>query len=92
MRSSVVVSSVSPLADAKFTRRILPPIEGGDQWQRDVTDELNLVPFMSTFSFDTPESNVTALPSCLGFNQASGVSVFWIKQTGSGSIGWVALA
>ena len=80
------------MADPLFTRRVILPTDGGDQWQRDMTDELNSVPFMSTFSFSTPESNVTALASCLGFNVASNVSVFWVKQTGSGNTGWTALA
>jgi hypothetical protein len=79
------------MADPQLTRRVLPPIDGGDQWSRDVTDELNSVPPMSVFSFTTPNSNVTALASTLGFNQASASSVLWVKQTGSGNTGWVAL-
>ena len=47
---------------------------------------------MSQFSFSTPNSNVSAMPGTWGHNIASGASVLWVKQVGSGSTGWVALA
>ena len=62
------------------------------QWQRDVGDALNKLPNFSVFSFASPESNVTAQVSTLGFNIAgSAQSVLWIKQSGSGDTGWAAL-
>jgi hypothetical protein len=61
-------------------------------WQRRVTDELNKFPQFSTFSYATPESNVTAARSTIGINFASAASVLWIKQVGDDNLGWVALA
>ena len=61
-------------------------------WARQVTVAVNLLPPTSQFSFSTPNSNVTAVPGTWGHNIASGASVTWIKQLGSGNTGWVALA
>ena len=62
-------------------------------WQRLVTEEVNKLPLFSTFSFPTPNSNVTAATPTLGFNYApaSAASTIWLKQVGSGNTGWVAL-
>lgn len=70
-----------------------PPTEDlrQSQWQSDVADALNRLPNLSLFSQVTPESNITAQPGTLGFNLASGVSVLWIKQVGSGRTGWATL-
>jgi len=46
----------------------------------------------STFSYTTPESNVTAQSPTIGVNEASGVSGLWFKRTGSGNTGWAAVA
>lgn len=62
------------------------------QWRYDVTDAINALPPTSTFSFTTPNSNVTGDPGTLGVNYASNVSVFWVKQVGSSNTGWVAIA
>lgn len=56
-----------------------------------VTQALNALPNFSSFSWSTPESNVTAQAPALGFNYASGVSVIWAKVSGSGATGWVAI-
>ena len=58
----------------------------------DVADRVNELPRFSTFSFTTPESNVTAQVPTLGTNEASGVSRVWAKVSGSGNTGWVAIA
>ncbi len=76
-----------------------PPVQDKDMgqfhWERVVTDEMNRLPSLSVFSFSTPNSNVTANPSTLGFNLgtnvASSVSALWIKQVGSGNTGWAEL-
>ena len=57
-----------------------------------VVPALNGLPAFSTFSWTTPNSNVTAQPGTIGINLASGVSVHWVKQVGSGMTGWVATA
>lgn len=62
------------------------------QWAQQLTDHINGMPQFSLFSFSTPNSNVTAVPGTLGQNLASGVSVFWSKQTGTNNTGWVAIA
>lgn len=53
---------------------------------------VNALPAFSAFSWATPNSNVTALPGTVGINYASGVSVHWVKVSGSGTTGWVATA
>ena len=65
-----------------------PALQG---WLRQATTEINALHPMSTFSFLTPESNVTALPGTLGRNLHSGASVLWVKQVGSGMTGWQPL-
>jgi hypothetical protein len=64
------------------------------QWAFQASDALNALPNFSTFSWSSPESNVTAQAPALGFNLApsSVASGLWFKQTGSGSTGWVAVA
>jgi hypothetical protein len=59
---------------------------------QDVADAVNALPRFSTFSYTTPESNVSAQAPTLGFNEASGASRVWAKVTGSGATGWVAIA
>ena len=80
----------------RYQRRVPqpPPTEDAavQQWMRFVTDELNALPPLSTFSYITPESNVTAIPGTIGVNLASGVSATWAKQTGDGNTGWVPVA
>lgn len=61
-------------------------------WARQVTIAVNNLIPESKFSFPTPNSNVTAVPGTKGYNIASGASVFWIKQVGSGNTGWVSIA
>ena len=61
-------------------------------WARQVTVAVNVLHPMSTFSRATPESFETATPGTLGRNLASSSSVMWIKQAGSGTTGWVAIA
>ena len=58
---------------------------------RIVNQEVNKLPNFSTFSFSTPNSNVTARSPALGFNYASGASAVWVKQVGSGNTGWAAI-
>ena len=57
-----------------------------------VVPALNELPPFSTFSWSTPNSNVTAIVGTIGRNLASGVSVHWVKVIGSGNTGWVATA
>jgi len=61
-------------------------------WMRSVTEEVNKLPYLSVFSFSSPNSNVSAVAGTIGQNLASGVSVMWVKQVGSGNTGWVSLA
>lgn len=76
---------------AEFSQRLgLPSLT--TRGLQDVADAVNAFPRFSTFSFATPESNVTAQAPTLGFNEASGVSGLWFKRTGSGNTGWVAVA
>ena len=69
----------------------LPPSTGNaalDQWTRDVTSALNGLP-ISIFSTSTgPNSFVTAPEGFFGVEIGSGVTRFWIKQTGSSNTGW----
>jgi hypothetical protein len=79
-----------------FQQRIgLPPKGENPQVQRylqSMADAVNRLPAQSVFSFSTPESNVSANVGQLGINIASGVSVLWVKQSGTSDIGWVAIA
>lgn len=61
-------------------------------WLQEVANALNEIPPLSTFSYSTPNSNVTAQLGTLGINYDSSTSVCWIKQVGSGNTGWVAIA
>lgn len=54
----------------------------------ELADSLNDLPPLSTFSFDTPESNVTARTGTFGTNLASGTTLLWYKLEGSGNTGW----
>lgn len=56
-----------------------------------IADEINTVPTISTFSFSTPESNVTASAPTIGVNLASSHTRLWLKETGAGNTGWVSL-
>lgn len=79
-----------------FQQRVgLPPKAENPQVQRylqSVADAVNQLPAQSVFSFSTPESNVSANVGTIGINIASGVSVMWVKQSGTSNIGWVAIA
>lgn len=66
----------------------LSPSATTSQWR----DAINKLPNFSTFSFSTPESNVTAQAPTLGFNVSSTGSGLWFKRSGSGTTGWIALA
>lgn len=59
---------------------------------QEVADAVNALPPFSTFSYTTPESNVTASVPTVGINLASGVSRVWVKVTGDGNTGWNPLA
>lgn len=80
----------------RFPRRLgRPPstITGPLQrYVQDIADSMNELPRFSTFSFNTPESNVTAQAPTLGMNEASGYSRVWAKVVGSGNTGWVSVA
>ena len=69
-----------------------PPVDPKDQWSRDVTDALNTLAPNSTFSYATPESNVSAVPGTLGSNLKDGSPAFWIKESGDTAIGWASVA
>ena len=59
---------------------------------QDINDAVNALPRFSTFSFSTPNSNVTAQVPTIGVNEASGYSRVWAKTSGSGNTGWTAIA
>jgi hypothetical protein len=79
-----------------FQQRVGLPPRAEDvrvqQYLQTVADALNQLPAQSVFSFSTPESNVSANVGTVGVNIASGVSVMWVKQNGSGNTGWVPIA
>ena len=79
----------------RYSQRIgLPPTNDDgalSQWMLDITDAVNGLPRISTFSYETPESNVTASVPTLGFNEASGHTRLWIKESGDGNTGWLSL-
>ena len=73
----------------------LPPTTGNyelDTWTLSVFDAVNQLPPVSIFSTGVsgPNSNVTANPGTLGFEQGSNLTPFWIKVEGSGNTGWKA--
>jgi len=80
------------MTDQRFWQRLNqpPPAENADQefWQRDVTDSLNSLPPMSTFSFTTPESTVTAQEGTIGVNLNPNAIALWFKEEGNGNTGW----
>lgn len=61
-------------------------------WARQVVVAVNLLPPTSQFSFSNPNSHVTAQRGTWGHNISSTGSVTWLKQSGSGTTGWVAIA
>ena len=58
-----------------------------------MADAINAMPPFSTFSFPSPNSNVSAVPGTLGLNLAasSTVTAGWLKQSGYGNTGWVSI-
>lgn len=86
--SSLYVPRVPALPS---TESIPPELQ---YWAKQHTAAINALPAFSQFSWPTPESHVTAMPATLGLNlaPASAGSQLWIKRTGSGFTGWVALA
>ena len=84
------------MTDQRYWQRLNqpPPQEDMDQevWQRDVTDSVNSLPPMSTFSFATPESNVTAQSGSIGVNLSDGSESLWFKSSGQGNTGWTPIA
>lgn len=81
------------MANQRQTVRIpTPPVDPEDQWARDVTDALNTLAPNSTFSFETPESNVSAIPGTTGSNIKDGAASFWIKESGDTTTGWASVA
>lgn len=61
-------------------------------WARQVVVAVNLLPPTSTFSYANPNSFVTAVRGTWGHNLSSAGSVTWLKQQGSGTTGWIAIA
>lgn len=76
---------------AEFSRRLGVPSLTTHNIQV-IHDKINELPRFSVFSYATPESNVTAQSPTIGTNEASGFSKLWMKVSGSGNTGWVALA
>jgi len=73
----------------------LPPPSSGTEFGRYLTGVagfLNQLPNFSTFSFASPNSNVTATAPALAVNQSSSGSKLWVKTIGSGNTGWQAIA
>ena len=61
------------------------------QWAKDVADALNKLPPTSTFSFTTPNSNVTAQEGTIGVNLNPNAISLWFKESGNTDIGWVSM-
>ena len=61
-------------------------------WEREVTDTLNTLPQMSTFSYDTPEGQVPAPPGTWGSNIRDGSTAMWVKASGDSETGWQSIA
>lgn len=61
-------------------------------WVKLASAAVNALPPMSTFSFTTPNSNVSAQRGTIGVNFNSNASVCWVKTIGSGNTGWTAIA
>lgn len=80
------------MADILFNQRLsYPPPEKDSskyQWQLDVMDAVNALPPTSTFSFSTPNSNVTAQEGTIGVNLNPNAIYAWIKESGNTNIGW----
>ena len=81
---------------ARRTRLSRPPFIQGNlelnRWLTQVHDAINDLPNFSIVSTtDGPESNQTADPGTLLIDVGSAKTGSWVKQTGSGSTGWVEL-
>ena len=74
----------------------LPPASGDarvDQWTRDVTNSVNGLPISIFSTSDGPNaSRVTSPEGFLGIEVGSSATRFWVKNSGSTSTGWRALA
>lgn len=83
------------MTDILYNQRLNqpPPAEQSDQdvWQLDVTDEVNKLPPTSTFSFTTPESNVTAQEGTIGVNLNPNAIGLWFKEESNSNTGWQRL-
>jgi len=80
---------------ARVNRVTIEPRTGQpelDQWIRQVTDALNLIPLTSiTSTSDGPESNVTADPGTFLIDTGSSNTTFWVKTSGDTTTGWLAV-
>ena len=83
--SSLYAPRVPPLPSTQSVHPVL------HYWARQMVDAMNALPPFSAFSWSSPNSNVTAMPGTIGINYASGASVHWVKQVGSGNTGWAAI-
>ena len=83
------------MADKLFSQRVSYPAPNDDatdyQWNKDVADELNMLPPTSTFSFTSPNSNVTAQEGTIGVNLNAAAIGLWFKQDTNGNTGWVRM-
>jgi hypothetical protein len=80
------------MADILFNQRLnQPPAKddpGQSMWERDVAASINALPPTSAFSFDDPNSNVTAQEGTIGVNLNPDAIGLWFKQSGNTNIGW----
>ena len=75
-------------------RRVPEPPRVGEAglqtWLNAAADATNALVPQSTFSRDTPESHISAIPGTLGSNIQGGTA--WVKYSGDTTTGWVSLA
>ena len=63
---------------------------GLQTWLNAAADATNALAPQSTFSRDTPESHISAIPGTLGSNIQGGTA--WVKLSGDTTVGWASLA
>lgn len=77
---------------ARQPKRVKAITPQGNTWEREVTDALNTLPALSTFSYDDPNNFVAATPGTMGSNVKDGATSLWVKTSGDTETGWQSLA
>lgn len=77
----------------RISRPPITPFRELDRWLETVTDAINALPnFSISSTTNGPESVITADSGTLLIDIGSSATTYWLKESGSTSIGWSTLS